>query len=106
MLNSYPVGSQSNQNPIKGFYSFGSGIGRSVALLVLSLGLVSGFASAQTFRGAVVGTIRDPKGVVVPGATVTAKGLDTGLERVTTSDSDGNYSVQELPIGRYSVTVQ
>jgi hypothetical protein len=36
---------------------------------------------------------------------VTVKNVDTGLERSTQTSSDGSYSIPELPLGRYNVTV-
>jgi outer membrane receptor protein involved in Fe transport len=61
--------------------------------------------SAQTFRGTVLGTVTDPSGAVVPGAKVAVKNTGTGLERVTETSADGSYSVPELPIGTYDVTI-
>ncbi|HZT60562.1 MAG TPA: carboxypeptidase regulatory-like domain-containing protein, partial [Pyrinomonadaceae bacterium] len=63
-------------------------------------------ASAQTFRGTILGTVTDPRGAVVPNANVTAKNTGTGLERTTTTDGEGNYTIAELPIGTYSVIVK
>src|SRR2546426_332534 len=60
---------------------------------------------AQTFRGTILGTVTDPSGAVVAGAKVTAKNVNTGLERTTETSADGSYSVPELPIGGYTVTV-
>ena len=61
--------------------------------------------SAQTFRGTILGTVTDPSGAVVAGAKVTVKNTGTGLERSTETSGDGSYSVPELPIGTYTVTV-
>src|SRR5215471_1172485 len=61
--------------------------------------------SAQTFRGTILGTVTDPSGAVIPGAKVTVKNTGTGLERTTETSADGSYSLPELPIGTYSVTV-
>jgi len=61
--------------------------------------------SAQTFRGTILGTVTDPSGAVVPGAKVTVKNTGTGLERATATSDDGSYSLPELPIGTYNVTV-
>jgi len=61
--------------------------------------------SAQTFRGTILGTVTDPSGAVVAGAKVTVKNAGTGLERATESSGDGSYSLPELPIGTYTVTV-
>src|SRR5438067_5141966 len=60
---------------------------------------------AQTFRGTILGTVTDPSGAVVTGAKVTAKNVNTGLERTTQTSADGSYSLPELPIGTYTVTV-
>jgi hypothetical protein len=60
---------------------------------------------AQSFRGKIVGTVIDPAGAVIQGATVVAKNVGTNIERTTTTDTDGNYSIAELPIGTYEVTV-
>ena len=61
--------------------------------------------SAQTFRGTILGTVTDPTGAVVSGARVTVKNTGTGLERSTTTSGDGSYTLSELPIGTYNVTV-
>src|SRR3954454_18805756 len=61
--------------------------------------------SAQTFRGTILGTVTDPTGAVLPGAKVTVKNTGTGLERSTETSADGSYSLPELPIGTYNVTV-
>jgi outer membrane receptor protein involved in Fe transport len=63
-------------------------------------------ASAQTFRGAIFGTVTDPNGAVVPGAKVTTTNMGTGLERITMTDESGNYTITELPIGMYQVSVE
>ena len=60
---------------------------------------------AQTFRGTILGTVTDPTGAVVAGAKVTVKNTGTGLERTTETSADGSYSVPELPIGTYTVTI-
>src|SRR5271165_1999576 len=61
--------------------------------------------SAQTFRGTILGTVTDPSGAVVSGAKVVVKNTGTGLQRETETSADGSYSLPELPIGTYSVTV-
>jgi hypothetical protein len=67
--------------------------------------LVSLAAFGQTFRGTILGTVTDASGAVVSGAKVTVRNLGTGLERTTQTSADGSYSVPELPIGKYMVTV-
>src|SRR5580693_7729486 len=74
-----------------------------ISLVFLLLAAVS--LSAQTFRGTILGTVTDPSGAVVSGAKVTVKNTGTGLERSTETSGDGSYSLPELPIGTYNVTV-
>src|ERR1700757_4204385 len=73
--------------------------------VVLMLLAVAVSVSAQTFRGTILGTVTDPSGAVVAGAQVTVKNTGTGLQRSTTTSGDGSYSLPELPIGTYDVTV-
>src|SRR5436305_9232427 len=77
---------------------------RTRGLLVFVLLAVAGL-SAQTFRGTILGTITDPAGAVDAGAKVTEKDTGTGLERSAQTSGDGSYSIPELPIGTYDVTV-
>ncbi len=74
-----------------------------ISLVFLLLAAVS--LSAQTFRGTILGTVTDPSGAVVSGAKVTVKNTGTGLERSTETSGDGSYSLPELPIGTYTVTI-
>src|SRR5512141_591887 len=74
---------------------------RSVLLWLL---LCSTSLMAQTFRGTILGTVTDPGGAVVAGAKVTARNVNTGLERTTQTSADGSYSIPELPIGTYTIT--
>ena len=78
---------------------------RYVTLALLLISLLSITVSAQTFRGTILGTVTDPNGALVAGAKVTVKNTNTGLERSTTTDEAGNYTVAELPIGLYEVRV-
>jgi hypothetical protein len=71
-------------------------------LFVLSVGLP---AMAQTFRGAINGTVTDPSGAVVPNAQVKAINKATAIEHATISTSDGQFAFQDLPVGAYKVVV-
>jgi hypothetical protein len=70
--------------------------------------LLSAAASlhAQTTNGSIEGSVTDPNGGAVAGASVTARNLDTGLTQTTTTTQAGIYSLPNLPPGRYSVTVE
>jgi iron complex outermembrane receptor protein len=60
---------------------------------------------AQQDAGAatLTGTVLDQSGKAIQGATVTVKNEATGLTRTATTDSDGRFSVNELPGGAYTV---
>ena len=62
-------------------------------------------ASAQTFRGTILGTVTDTSGAAILNAKVTARNVDTGVERTTETNGDGSYLIPELPIGNYKVTI-
>ncbi|HMD15934.1 MAG TPA: carboxypeptidase-like regulatory domain-containing protein, partial [Terriglobales bacterium] len=74
-------------------------------LLVVFVLLSTAMLVGQTFRGTILGSVTDSSGAYVAGATVKVRNLGTGLERTTTTSTDGSYSVPELPIGTYSVTI-
>src|SRR5271167_4332218 len=67
--------------------------------------LFAALAGAQTFRGAISGTVTDPSGSVVPNAQVTATDTATATEHKTTTTTDGAFVFQDLPLGTYKVTV-
>src|SRR6185312_14601424 len=60
---------------------------------------------AQTFRGGIVGTVTDKSGATVSNAHITVVSSETGLVRSMESDSEGNYTFTELPLGTYDVSV-
>ncbi len=73
--------------------------------LVFVLTFVSSVAAlAQT--ATVLGTVTDPSGAVVPTATVTITNTATNVTRTIQTNSTGNYSAPELPIGPYAVTAE
>jgi hypothetical protein len=59
--------------------------------------LVAVAALAQSGQGRITGTISDPAGAVIPGATVEAKNSQTGALYETASTSTGNYTMPMLP---------
>ena len=61
---------------------------------------------AQNATGSVTGTVTDPTGAVVAGATVTATNKATGTTRKLSTGEEGNYSVENLVPGEYEVKVE
>ena len=78
---------------------------------VLSVLLVFGVSHpAQTFAqtdvsGDIAGTVTDPSGKAVVGATVTVKSQATAATKVVTTGATGNYRVSLLTPGQYALTV-
>ncbi|MDR3738553.1 MAG: TonB-dependent receptor [Terracidiphilus sp.] len=56
-------------------------------------------------NSAVVGTLNDSTGAAVLGAEVKVTNQDTGLVRKSATNSSGEYSVPDLPVGLYQVEV-
>ena len=77
----------------------------AVCIFLISVTLMSVMVFGQTFRGKILGTVTDPSGAVVAGATVKVHNAGTGLLRTTTTSADGSYAVPELPVGIYTVTI-
>ncbi|MFN7948712.1 MAG: TonB-dependent receptor [Blastocatellia bacterium] len=62
-------------------------------------------AFAQT-TSTITGTVQDQNGAVIPGATVTARHLETNLTRTTVTDGEGRYVFPELRVGSYEIRVE
>jgi hypothetical protein len=62
-------------------------------------------ARAQV-SASVSGTIRDPSGAALPGVTLTAKNVETGLVRGVMTDQQGRYDLVSLPVGRFEVSAE
>ena len=74
--------------------------------LVVTFALASAvFGQTQIASGVIQGTVTDPNGAVVPGASVEAKNLGTNFTKTLVTDSDGRFVFLQLPPGRYTVTV-
>jgi hypothetical protein len=79
---------------------------KSLFIPLIVIGLLSVGLSAQTFRGGINGSVTDQTGAAVPNIAVTATADETGLVHNTTTSGAGEYSFQDLPLGRYTVTAQ
>jgi len=80
-------------------------IRRLTSVTIVLAFLVSAQLFAQTFRGGVAGTVTDASGAIVASAAVKLVSPDTGLTRDTTSSSAGEFVFQDLPLGKYDITV-
>jgi hypothetical protein len=72
--------------------------------VILLLG-ASRYALADNVYATIRGTVTDPTGAVVQGATIVATNTDTKIDYTTTSRDTGAYEFLQLPVGNYNVTV-
>src|SRR6266446_2590349 len=74
---------------------------RHVLFLVVLIVLAASIASAQSITGTVV----DSTGAVIPNAKVEIRNPVSGLIRATTSDNAGSFTISNLPLNPYHLTV-
>ncbi|MGB9433091.1 MAG: carboxypeptidase regulatory-like domain-containing protein [Candidatus Acidiferrum sp.] len=72
---------------------------------ILILLLAGGLAYAGV-TASISGTVTDPSGAAVAGATVTATNVGTGVAATQQTNSQGFYSFQSLPLGTYTIEVE
>jgi hypothetical protein len=80
---------------------------KSSFLPIVLLGLMVLLAPAlfgQANSASIVGTVTDPTGASISGATVTVVRLETGLKQTTVTNTSGNYNLPFLPVGNYSLS--
>ena len=78
-----------------------------VATLVLSFStLMAGTAGAQIDTASLVGTVRDSSGAVLPGVTVVATHVETGVTTNGVTNNSGQYVFPGVRAGLYSVTAE
>jgi len=77
-----------------------------MTLLLASLLIGATFLPAQQqVVGAITGTVKDPAGAAVQNGSVSARNLGTNLAAKATTDASGSYSLPNLPVGRYEVSI-
>lgn len=72
---------------------------------ILFLLFLTAAAHSQVVGGSISGTVSDPNGTSVAGATVQVRQLETGATRTLTSAQDGRFFAPSIPVGHYAVTV-
>ena len=71
----------------------------------VSLLVCAGAAFSQGGGGTITGTITDPAGASIAGATIDARNTDTGTVYHAVSTNTGNYTVSNVPVGPYELDV-
>ena len=79
-----------------------------IAILLAVLAAIAFPANAQlaTTTATLSGVVTDPSGALVPQASVTLTGSETGISRSFTADAAGRYTFSQLPPGSYTMTVR
>jgi Carboxypeptidase regulatory-like domain len=83
-----------------------SRMAKCFGFLLLALALFPAGRLLADIMATISGTVSDPTGAVIAGATVTATNVDTGVALSQTTNAQGFYSFPELPVGKYTIDVQ
>ena len=76
-----------------------------LAVLVIAFAVAPSLIAQSLVSGDLTGTVTDPSGAVVSGATVTLTSNSTGATRTTTTNASGAYRFALVPPGTYAVSV-
>src|SRR5579863_3264179 len=77
---------------------------RGASFLVVLLALLPSFTTAQ--EATIVGTVTDPGGGVIANVTITIASEQTGVARILSTNSVGQYVAPGIPIGTYDLTAE
>lgn len=97
-------------NPLQNA-AFRGAIGRKTfvlkigVILLLVVSLLNAVSAQTSTTGQISGNVADQSGSAVPEATIAVTRIETGESRTVTTSSDGNYTVPNLAVGTYRVTV-
>src|SRR5262249_52114695 len=76
------------------------------SICLVSVCFCLGAIPAIAQNGSLVGTVHDAQQAVIPGAMVTLKNVDTGIELSVTTNEMGNYEFPTVRPGNYSLRVE
>src|SRR5688572_16211401 len=76
----------------------------SVTMLLLTLLTLAVPTLGQGLYATVTGTVTDSSGALIPGATIRATALDTGIVSTTLTNDSGVYNYRDLLPGRYTIS--
>ena len=74
------------------------------AAMVVLLAILPTLTFGQVSTATVLGTVTDPAGAVVPGAAIVLANLQTGVEIRSETNDTGNYRIQNIQVGTYSLS--
>jgi hypothetical protein len=73
--------------------------------MALAMVLAAGSSAWAQFNASLTGTVEDPTGAIIPGATVTLVNQGTQVTSTATATGDGSFRFIQLPPGHYKLTV-
>jgi hypothetical protein len=79
---------------------------RAAGLVVVGTLVFSSMVSAQVDTGAILGTVRDPSGAVIPGVSITLVNNDTKVTVQGVTNERGNYQFSALRVGSYALAAE
>jgi hypothetical protein len=79
---------------------------RIFAALCLIVVVNGAETSAQTPTATISGQVRDASGAAIPGVRVSAKNVETNIEREAVTSDNGDYTIPLLNIGSYQVSAE
>ncbi|MEZ5290036.1 MAG: TonB-dependent receptor [Vicinamibacterales bacterium] len=79
---------------------------RYILAALASVVLCATVAAAQQTAGNVTGRITDAQNAAIPGVTVVARNIATGLTRTDVTDGEGIYRLSSLPVGTYDISAE
>jgi hypothetical protein len=74
-----------------------------LAAIIFLVAVPCCFGQAAAINGQIEGTVTDPSGAVVPGASITIENVNTGFKRELKTDNSGFFRFPVLPLGSYSL---
>jgi outer membrane receptor protein involved in Fe transport len=77
-----------------------------VLLALIMFALSAATATAQTRIGTVLGSVKDPNGALVPGATVTITQPVTGYKQAIQTDAQGTFRLVNIPFNTYKLRAE
>ena len=77
-----------------------------ITALLMLISITGGVAFGQTAAGTLTGLVTDPTGGVIAGVPVVATNVDTGAKITGASSQTGNYTIPQVPVGRYVVSLE
>ena len=76
-----------------------------IQALLMLMTIAGGVTYGQTAAGTLTGLVTDPSGAVIAGVPVVATHVDTGAKIVGATSQTGNYTIPQMPVGKYEVTL-